>query len=422
MDDCQTYQRGIMPHRFLHIARHYWLSAFGQLLYNALTKSPLLGLSSPAILPNACQRSVTVSSEINVKNALNSIELATIGHAIAEVGKIARIACSQKVIEVDIELGLPLGDHANLWREQIKSALMAVADGAAVEVTITARIASHAVQTSLKPVAGIKNIIAIASGKGGVGKSTVASNVALALQAAGAVVGVLDADIYGPSQPHLLDVVGQRPVSDDGKTMQPLIGHGLKVMSIGFLVDPDQPMVWRGPMVTSALNQLMYQTVWGELDYLIVDMPPGTGDIQLTLSQKIPVSGAVIVTTPQNIATLDARKGLAMFRKVSIPILGVVENMSTHICSNCNHEEAIFGSGGAANIVKDFDVPLLGQMPLTTMIREHADSGTPTVIAAPDSAEAKAYMNAALCIAAAQATMRADYSSKFGNISIEEGS
>ena len=230
---------------------------------------------------------------------------------------------------------------------------------------------------------------------------------------------MLDADIYGPSQPHMLGLAGEQPVSEDGKTMLPLEGQGLKVMSIGFLVNPDQPMVWRGPMVTSALNQLTHQTQWGELDYLIVDMPPGTGDIQLTLSQKVPVSGAVIVTTPQNIATLDAQKGLAMFRKVSIPVLGVVENMSTHVCSACGHAEAIFGTGGAEKMVSDFDIPLLGQLPLDVGIRECSDSGVPIVVGSPDSAAARAYRETAMQIAAAQASQRADYSSKFGSIVVE---
>ena len=275
-------------------------------------------------------------------------------------------------------------------------------------------------QRTLQPINAVKNLIAVASGKGGVGKSTVSANIALALAAEGASVGILDADIYGPSQPHMMGIVGEQPVSEDGKTLLPLRAHGLQVMSIGALVDPDQPMVWRGPMVTSALDQLTHQTQWEDLDYLIVDMPPGTGDIQLTLAQKVPVSGSVIVTTPQNIATLDARKGLAMFRKVSIPVFGVVENMSTHICSQCGHEEAIFGEGGAEKISSDFDVRVLGRLPLDARIREQTDSGRPTVIAEPDSPIAQAYRNTALRIAAAQAAERADHSSKFGTIVVEE--
>jgi ATP-binding protein involved in chromosome partitioning len=276
------------------------------------------------------------------------------------------------------------------------------------------------VQPNLKPLADVSNVIAIASGKGGVGKSTTAANLALALHRDGASVGVLDADIYGPSQPLMLGLAGQRPTSEDGKTMLPLRAHGLQVMSMGFLIDPDQPMVWRGPMVTQALNQLLQQTRWSALDYLIVDMPPGTGDIQLTLSQRVPVSGAVIVTTPQDIALLDARKGLQMFRKVSVPVLGIVENMSTHICSNCGHAEAIFGSGGGERMARDFDVELLGRLPLELAIREQTDSGSPTVVAAPDSPAAQAYLQTARRMAARLAMQGRDYSRRFPNIVVED--
>ena len=237
--------------------------------------------------------------------------------------------------------------------------------------------------------------MAVASGKGGVGKSTVAANLALAWAAQGAKVGVLDADIYGPSQPRMLGLSGQRPVTRDGKSFEPLQSYGLEVMSIGFLIDEEQPMVWRGPMVTQALLQLLNETRWGALDYLVVDMPPGTGDIQLTLSQRVPVSGAVIVTTPQDIALLDARKGLRMFEKVSVPVLGIVENMSTHICSRCGHEEALFGSGGGARMAEQYGVQLLGSLPLDIRIREQADGGRPTVVAEPDSSIARAYLDIA---------------------------
>ena len=371
------------------------------------------------ILPNASQRSVTVSTETNANKFLNSIELEAIGQPLQQFGRVLKSTVADGHASATIELGIPFASGLDALRAQIGAQLATHSGAASVDIEIVTKIRSHAVQGNLKPVEGISNIIAIASGKGGVGKSTVAANIALALAAEGASVGVLDADIYGPSQPHMLGIAGEQPVSEDGKTMLPLTGHGLSVMSIGFLVDPDQPMVWRGPMVTSALNQLMHQTRWPELDYLIVDMPPGTGDIQLTLSQKIPVSGAVIVTTPQNIATLDARKGLAMFRKVSIPVLGVVENMSTHVCSSCGHEDSIFGSGGAEKMVADFDVPLLGQLPLERHIREQTDSGVPTVVADPDSPAAGAYRRAALNIAVAQAAQRTDYSSKFGNIVVE---
>ena len=264
----------------------------------------------------------------------------------------------------------------------------------------------------------VKNIIAVASGKGGVGKSTTAVNLALALAAEGASVGMLDADIYGPSQPMMLGISG-RPETTDGKTMEPMENHGLQVSSIGFMIDPDEPMVWRGPMVTQALQQLLEQTNWRDLDYLIVDMPPGTGDIQLTLSQKVPVTGAVIVTTPQDIALLDARKGLKMFEKVGIPILGVVENMSTHICSNCGHAEAIFGHGGGAKMCADFGVEFLGALPLTMAIREQTDSGKPTVVAEPDGPVAEIYKEIARKVAVKVAEKAKDMTSKFPSIVIK---
>lgn len=362
---------------------------------------------------------MTVSTESDVKKFLNSIELEAIGRPLSKVARVLEVSLSDDKVSVKIELGIPAKSLLESLRVQIESELCAHTGAASAEVELSTRITSHSVQSNLKPIPGIKNIIAIASGKGGVGKSTVAANIALALVAEGASVGVLDADIYGPSQPQMLGLTGEQPSSEDGETMAPLIGHGLQVMSIGFLVDPDQPMIWRGPMVTSALNQLMNQTLWHELDYLIVDMPPGTGDVQLTLSQQVPVSGAVIVTTPQHIATLDARKGLAMFQKVKIPVLGVIENMCTHICSSCGHEEAIFGSGGAEQMVADFDIPLLGQLPLDARIREQTDGGSPTVISDPDSAVAEIYRMMAIRIAAAQAAQRTDYSSKFGTIVVE---
>jgi ATP-binding protein involved in chromosome partitioning len=275
------------------------------------------------------------------------------------------------------------------------------------------------VQSNLKPIEGVRNVIAVASGKGGVGKSTTAVNLALALAAEGAKAGLLDADIYGPSQPRMLGLPGEKPESPDGKTMYPLRAHGLQCMSAGFLVDEEQPMVWRGPMATSALNQLITETRWDDLDYLIVDMPPGTGDIQLTLSQRVPVSGAVIVTTPQDIALLDARKGLKMFEKVGVTILGIIENMSTHICSNCGHEEHIFGSGGGERIAAQYNVPLLGSLPLDLSIREQADGGQPSVVAEPDGAIALAYREIARHTAAKLASAARDYSHAFPKITIE---
>ena len=240
------------------------------------------------------------------------------------------------------------------------------------------------------PLPNVRHVIAVASGKGGVGKSTVAVNLALALKAEGARAGILDADIYGPSQPLMLGSK-DRPTSPDGRRMNPILAHGLQAISIGFLIDDEQPMIWRGPMVTQALQQLLTETVWDDLDYLVIDLPPGTGDIQLSLSQRVPVSGAVIVTTPQDIALLDARKALQMFRRVEVPVLGVVENMSTHVCSKCGHEEVIFGSGGGARMAEQYGVELLGQLPLDIRIREQADGGTPTVAADPESELAQRY-------------------------------
>jgi ATP-binding protein involved in chromosome partitioning len=286
-------------------------------------------------------------------------------------------------VALDIELGYPARSQAGAIRTAVVNAVRALPGVGNVSVNVTTKVLSHAVQRGLKVMPNVKNIIAVASGKGGVGKSTTAVNLALALAAEGASVGILDADIYGPSQPMMLGVSG-RPISVDNKSMEPLEGHGVQVSSIGFLIDPDEPMVWRGPMVTQALHQLLEQTNWKDLDYLIVDMPPGTGDIQLTLAQKVPVTGAVIVTTPQDIALLDARKGVKMFEKVGIPILGVVENMSTHICSNCGHVEAIFGAGGGEKMSSDFNIEFLGKLPLQLSIREQTDSGKPTVVAEPE--------------------------------------
>ncbi|MDH3304630.1 MAG: iron-sulfur cluster carrier protein ApbC [Gammaproteobacteria bacterium] len=363
---------------------------------------------------------MTPSTDSDVSKFLNSIELSVVDRKLGEVARVRDAGVSGDRVTASIELGFPCRSAHAAIREQLSDALRAETGGANVEIGLQTRIIRHAVQKNLQPIPAVKNIIAVASGKGGVGKSTVAANIALALSAEGASVGILDADIYGPSQPHMMGIVGEQPASKDGKTMLPLRAHGLQVMSIGALVDADQPMIWRGPMVTSALSQLTHQTQWEDLDYLIVDMPPGTGDIQLTLAQQVPVSGTVIITTPQNIAAIDARKGLAMFRKVSIPVLGVVENMSTHVCSNCGHEDPIFGEGGAAKMSRDFDVRVLGQLPLDSRIREQTDSGTPTVIAEPDSPIAAAFRAAAWKIGAAQAAERADHSSKFGPIVVEE--
>ncbi|MGB1008962.1 MAG: iron-sulfur cluster carrier protein ApbC [Thiolinea sp.] len=321
-------------------------------------------------------------------------------------------------VSVRIVQGYPTGSYQAELAAEVKS-LLEGADGiASVEVSVETKISAHAVQKTVKRQEGIKNIIAVASGKGGVGKSTTAVNLALALQADGAKVGILDADIYGPSQPRMLGISGQ-PESVDGKTLNPMQNHGLKAMSIGFLIDEDTPMIWRGPMVTQALEQLLNDTQWGDLDYLVIDLPPGTGDIQLTLSQKIPVSGAVIVTTPQDIALLDARKGLKMFEKVEVPILGVVENMSMHICSSCGHVEHIFGEGGGQSMADQYDVNYLGGLPLDRGIREQVDSGNPTVIADPDGKITAIYKDIARRASAKLARQGKDYSAKFPTIKIQ---
>jgi ATP-binding protein involved in chromosome partitioning len=322
-------------------------------------------------------------------------------------------------VSVEIELGYPAKSQLGPIRELVAGKLRGLPGVDGVTVGVASRIASHSVQRGVKLIPGVKNIIAVASGKGGVGKSTTAVNLALGLAAEGAVVGVLDADIYGPSQPMMLGIAG-RPESKDGKTLEPMLGHGLQAISIGFLIDADQPMVWRGPMVTQALEQLLKDTRWRDVDYLVVDMPPGTGDIQLTLAQKVPVTGAVIVTTPQDIALVDARKGLKMFEKVGIPILGIVENMSTHICSNCGFEEHIFGQGGAEKMSRDYGTELLGALPLDINIREQADSGRPTVVADPDGRAAEIYRAIARRIAVKIAESARDMTSKFPNIVVSK--
>jgi len=362
---------------------------------------------------------VTASTNSSVKKLIEALKLPGLDHSIGDVGRVTAVEGNDSSMRASVELGFPADGVNARWQDFIEDAVKAETDASEVEVTLTSSITAHGVQRNLKPLAEVRNVIAVSSGKGGVGKSTVAVNLALALASDGASVGLLDADIYGPSQPHMVGLVGERPTTTDGKSMAPMDALGLQVMSIGFLIDPDEPMVWRGPMVTSALNQLLGQTTWRDLDYLIVDMPPGTGDIQLTLSQQVPVSGAVVVTTPQDIAAIDARKGLAMFRKVAIPVLGVIENMSTHICTACGHEEAIFGAGGADAMVRDFKVELLGKLPLDSRIREQADSGNPTVASDPDSSAAEAFRSAARRMAAALAMQGKDYSARFPKIVVE---
>jgi ATP-binding protein involved in chromosome partitioning len=321
-------------------------------------------------------------------------------------------------ISLEIVLGYPAKSLIEQIRKQVMARLKTLPGVGNVSCNVYSKIVSHSVQRGVKLVSGVKNIIAIASGKGGVGKSTTAVNLALALAAEGAVVGMLDADIYGPSQPMMLGITG-RPASGDGKTMEPMEGHGIQAMSVGFLVDIETPMVWRGPMVTQALEQLLTETRWDNLDYLVVDLPPGTGDIQLTLAQKVPVTGAVIVTTPQDIALLDARKGLKMFEKVGIPIIGIVENMAIHICSECGHQEHIFGSGGGARMSQDYKVDMLGALPLDIHIREQTDSGKPTVVSDPDGPVSMIYKDIARKIAAKIAKQSQDRSAIFPKIVVQ---
>ncbi len=330
---------------------------------------------------------------------------------------IKRVAVNGADVTIEVVIGYPAKSQHDTLRQLVTQHVRGLPGVGKVAVTIAQKVVSHAVQRGVKLKPGIKNIIAVASGKGGVGKSTTAANLALALSAEGANVGILDADIYGPSQPLMLGITG-RPESADGKTLEPMEAHGIQAMSIGFLIDTDTPMVWRGPMVTQALEQLLSDTNWRDLDYLVIDMPPGTGDIQLTLAQKVPVTGAVIVTTPQEIAVMDARKGLKMFDKVGIPIVGIVENMSTHVCSNCGHVEPIFGEGGGRAMCRDYNVPFLGGLPLDGKIREQADSGRPTVVADPDGLVAQTYKEIARKVAIFVAQKSEDHTSKFPTIKV----
>ena len=323
-------------------------------------------------------------------------------------------------IAFDVEMGYPAQSLIPALRSAFIAAAKTVAGAGNVSVNITTKIAAHAVQRGVQLLPGVKNIIAISSGKGGVGKSTTTANLALALAAEGARVGILDADIYGPSQPMMMGVSG-KPESHDGKTMEPLENYGVQVMSIGFLVNNDQAMIWRGPMATQALEQMLRQTNWKDLDYLLVDMPPGTGDIQLTLAQRVPMTGAVVVTTPQDIALIDAKKGIQMFEKVGVPILGLVENMAAHVCSNCGHVEHIFGADGGKKMAGAQNIDYLGALPLSLQIRVQADSGKPTVVAEPESEAAQVYKKVARDLAVKVALKAKDFSSKFPTITVSQG-
>ena len=357
-------------------------------------------------------------SQLQVETALKAVIDPYLEQDLVAAKCVKNIKVDGGKIAVDVVLGYPAkGSQAEL-AAKLKEKVAAIAGVSAVSINISSKIVSHGVQKGVKPIEGVKNIIAVASGKGGVGKSTVAVNLALALSAEGATVGILDADIYGPSQPRMLGVK-MKPESKDGKKMEPIMSYHLQAMSIGFLVDEETPMIWRGPMVTQALEQLLRETNWQDLDYLIIDLPPGTGDIHLTLAQKVPVTGAVIVTTPQDIALLDARKGLKMFEKVEVPVLGVIENMSTHICSKCGHEEHIFGDGGGRRMAEENDVDFIGSIPLDISIREQTDSGKPTVVADPEGRLSKIYRDIARRVAGKLSKQKKDFSTKFPGIVIQ---
>ena len=340
------------------------------------------------------------------------------GESWSEAG--ARVeATADNACAVRLALGYPAAASHDRLESQLRAAAGSMLAGCELSLVVETDIRRHKVQGALTPVAGVKNILVVSSAKGGVGKSTVAVNLALALRHEGARVGILDADIYGPSQPLMLGVAGEQPVSKDGKTFEPLTAHGLQMISIGCLIDAEQPMVWRGPMVTQALNQLLFQTNWDNLDYLVVDMPPGTGDIQLTLSQKVPVSGAIIVTTPQDIALADALRGLRMFEKVNIPVLGLVENMSSFVCPACGEATPLFGEGGGAGIAEANGLPLLARLPLDIRIRQETDGGAPTVIAQPDSPLGLAFRDMALHTAARLAKRPRDMKGAFAGIKVQ---
>ncbi|MBP6598786.1 MAG: iron-sulfur cluster carrier protein ApbC [Giesbergeria sp.] len=358
-------------------------------------------------------------SEQDVLQALAAVVDPHTGKDFVSTRALRNLHISGGDVAFEVELGYPAKSLIAGLRSSLVAAAKTVPGVTNVSANVTFKVVAHAVQRGVQLLPGVKNIVAVASGKGGVGKSTTAVNLALALAAEGAKVGLLDADIYGPSQPMMMGITG-KPDSHDGKTMEPLTNYGVQVMSIGFLVEPDQAMIWRGPMATQALDQLLRQTNWQDLDYLIVDMPPGTGDIQLSLSQRVPMTGAVIVTTPQDIALLDAKKGIQMFEKVGVPILGIVENMAVHICSHCGHAEHIFGEGGGQRMAADYQMDYLGALPLKMEIRLQADSGKPTVVADPDGEVAQIYKQVARSVAVKIAQQAKDFSSKFPTIKVSQ--
>ena len=354
-----------------------------------------------------------------IETALRSYQDPYLGVDVVTAGMIKSISTEGDRLEIQVEAGFPIARHGAALRQALERILLPLAEGRTLDLRLATKIVAHAVQKGVKTLPGVKNTIAVASGKGGVGKSTTAVNLALALRDEGATVGLLDADIYGPSLPRMMGCQG-RPDSRDGKSMEPKESFGIQTISIGHLIEEDTPMIWRGPMATSALEQLLRETNWRDVDYLVIDLPPGTGDIQLTLCQKVPLSGALIVTTPQDIALLDARKGLKMFEKVDVPVLGIVENMSVHICSNCGHAEHIFGAGGGASMAAQYGVELLGSLPLDIRIREGVDLGLPTVETAPDAASTSAYREIARRVTTKLAMRARDYTGRFPNIVIQK--
>ncbi len=358
-------------------------------------------------------------TEQTIMAALQGVTDPNTGRDFVSSKSLRNFSLSGADVAFDVELGYPAKSQIAQMRSALVAAARSVEGVGNVSVNIYTKVLAHAVQRGVQLLPGVKNIVAVASGKGGVGKSTTAVNLALALASEGASVGLLDADIYGPSVPMMMGIDG-RPDSADGKTMDPLENYGVQVMSIGFLVAQDEAMIWRGPMATQALEQLLRQTNWKELDYLIVDMPPGTGDIQLTLSQRVPMTGAVVVTTPQDIALLDAKKGIKMFEKVGVPILGIVENMAVHVCSQCGHVEHIFGADGGKKMAADYGMDYLGALPLNMQIRLQADSGKPTVVSDPDSDVASLYKAVARKVAVSIAAKNKDFSSKFPSITISK--
>jgi ATP-binding protein involved in chromosome partitioning len=356
--------------------------------------------------------------ERKIESYIKTLKFPILNKQIFNKKTIKKIECEGDHVRIDLQLGFYAGNIIQEFKNILLEGIKDFTNNE-IDINISSKVQSHKVQTGVKTLPNVKNIIAIASGKGGVGKSTATANLALALSAQGANVGILDADIYGPSQPTMFGI-SQKPRSSDGKTMDPLKAHNIQIMSIGFLVDQETPMVWRGPMVTSTLEQLLRETKWNNLDYLLIDLPPGTGDIQLTLAQKIPVTGAIIVTTPQDIALLDARRGLKMFEKVNVPILGIIENMALHICSKCNNEEHIFGKDGGVKMSKDYNVDLLGSLPLDIKIREDLDGGKPTVVNDNNSPITKIFSEIAIKIASKIADYSEDHTSKFPKIVIEK--